>query len=200
MDEWLDLDKPEEDAAGNGYWVGDTDGWFYWSKALMPTDATGLLLNGITMTHEPDNEWYYAIHVTSQMASAGDWGSDAAGAETGFYEDGITAEGLDLLNRAANLAPEVRSIRIQEGRRAFVRAGDSITLHADVSVLNPSGDRNETLVTWQIDNGGRINPDGELITAAADAGTIYTVTANSPALPVVQTDTIRVIVLPADAE
>jgi hypothetical protein len=166
----------------------------------MPTDATGLLLNGITMLQEPDNEWYYGIHVTAQMASAGDWGSNAAGAETGFYEDGITANGLDLLNRAANLAPTVRSIQIQEGRRVFVTAGDSVTLHADISVLNASGDINETLVTWSVDNAGDLTPEGELRTVAGDAGTIYTVTASSAALPDVKTDSIKVIVLPADAE
>jgi hypothetical protein len=200
MDEWLDLDKPQQDAANNAYWVADTDGWFYWSRALMPTDATGLLLNGITMLQEPDNEWYYGIHVTSQMASAGDWGSNAAGAETGFYEDGITANGLDLLNRAANLAPAVRSIQIQEGRRVFVTAGNNITLHADISVLNASGDINETLVTWSVDNAGDLTPEGELRTVAGDAGKIYTVTASSPALPDVKTDSIRVIVLPLGAE
>jgi uncharacterized protein YaaQ len=199
MDEWLDLDKPLSDAANNGYWVADTDGWFYWSRSLMPTDATGLLLNGISMIHEPDNEWYYAIHVTSQMASAGDWGSNAAGAETGFYEDGITAEALDLLNRAANLAPTIRSVQIQEGRQVFVIAGESVTLHADVSVLNPTGDLNETLLTWSVDLAGNITPDGTLTTTAGDAGKIYTVTASSVALPDVQSDNIKVVVLPRDA-
>jgi hypothetical protein len=198
MEEWLDLGKPPYDAAGNGYWVGDEDGWFYWSKALLHTDATGLLLNGLTMVHEPDNEWYYGIHVTSQMASAGDWGDRAT--NTGFYEDGITGNAMDLLNRAADIAPTIRSIQIQEGRRVFVRAGEETILHADVSVLNGTGDINETLVTWGIDNGGVLTPDGNLATVRGDAGTIYTVTASSAALPDVQTDTIKVIVLPREIE
>lgn len=200
MEEWLDLDRPQADKNGNGYWVGDSDGWFYWSKALMPSDATGLLLNGIKMVEDIDEDIYYAIHVTSQMASAGDWGDDTA--DTGFYKDGITNNALDLLRRAANLQPEVRSISIQEGRRVFVKEGESVTLHADVSVKNPLGDINETLVTWTIDPveaGNRLTSSGKFTARAGDAENVYTVTATSPALPDEKSDSITVIVIPEDA-
>ena len=99
MQEWKDMGSPLADTTGNGYWVGDADGWFYWSKALMSGEATGLLLDGIKLNAEPDMDWYYAVHVTSQMATAGDWGDSAA--NTGFYETGLTDDGLELLNKAA---------------------------------------------------------------------------------------------------
>jgi hypothetical protein len=66
----------------------------------MPGDATGLLVDGIQLVNPPAGDYYYAIHATSQMASAGDWGSEADG--TGFYKDGLTDDALSLLNGAAN--------------------------------------------------------------------------------------------------
>ena len=54
-------------------WVIDADGWAYWAAPLSPETATGLLLDAITLIGEPSAEWYYAIYVEAQMATADDW-------------------------------------------------------------------------------------------------------------------------------
>ncbi|MFV0396312.1 MAG: hypothetical protein ACK5LC_18330 [Coprobacillaceae bacterium] len=67
MTEWLNNNKP----TGN-FWVIDIDGWAYWANALAPKEATSLLLDSITMVHEPSTEWYYAINVIGEFATAND--------------------------------------------------------------------------------------------------------------------------------
>jgi len=54
------------------YWVVDTDGWAYWAQAIQPGTASGLLLNGISLNTEMDDNWYYGIFVNSDMASLND--------------------------------------------------------------------------------------------------------------------------------
>ena len=54
--------------AGN-YWVIDTDGWAYWVKPLMPGEATGLLLDKVTLITAPKQDYYYGIYVDAQMAT-----------------------------------------------------------------------------------------------------------------------------------
>lgn len=98
------------------YWVWDTDGWVYWAEPLQPGEVTGLLLSKVTSNNNLDDKCYYAIDVTMQCASAGDWGekgtsggSDSyakADGATGFYineEDsstkGITDDAIALLNK-----------------------------------------------------------------------------------------------------
>lgn len=198
MAEWKAKGSPMTDASGNGYWVGDTDGWFYWSKALAPGEATGLLLDEVTLTNEPDGSYYYAIHVVSQMATAGDWGDPEV--PSGFYEDGMTEDGKNLLDQAADRMPAVTGITIREGDVVFVREGATIDLHADVTVKYPTGDPKETNVTWST------NPDspnfvgGSLATEVGDAGDVYVVTASSEAYPDVKTTSTTVIVYPAAGE
>lgn len=196
MEDWIASGKPLEDS-GRGYWVGDTDGWFYWSKALEPGEATGLLLDGIQSINPPTGESYYAIHVVSQSASRGDWGDEEA--KTGFYKDGLTDNALSLLNRAAGINPTVTSINIQEGKKVFVKAGESTTLHADVSIKNGTGDPSETKVTWSIDPSA-VFTEGKLTTSVSDVGKVYTVTASSAALPNVKSTSATVIVFSPEAE
>ena len=78
------------------FWVYDTDGWAYWAEAIDPGEATGLLLDGIELKEDLKSWWYYAIDVTGQFATAGDWGDKTEG--TGFYEDGISEDALFLMN------------------------------------------------------------------------------------------------------
>ena len=54
-------------------WVIDEDGWAYWAAPLSPEAATGLLLNAISLIGDPSAEWYYAIYVEAQMATADNW-------------------------------------------------------------------------------------------------------------------------------
>ena len=73
----------EEKKALNA-WVYDTDGWAYWSQAIQPGEATGLLLDDIgeILKNTSDN-WYYAIDVTAQFITADDSGYDD---NTGFWD------------------------------------------------------------------------------------------------------------------
>lgn len=100
MDQWQKLDESEK--TGN-YWVYDTDGWAYWAKPIKPQSASGCLFSSISKNTTRGNrlesqEFYYGLNVVAQCATAGDWGEDTEGAETGFYVGGITDNALELLN------------------------------------------------------------------------------------------------------
>ena len=69
MEEW----KAQGSPTGK-YWVYDTDGWAYWAEPIIPGEATGLLLDEIEL-QKSLTDWYYAIHVTAQFATADDLGS-----------------------------------------------------------------------------------------------------------------------------
>lgn len=84
MDEWFD----DYSAEPGPYWVYDTDGWVYWADAIEPGEATGLLLDGISLKDKMDDSWYYAINVIAQFVTADDVGKSD---NTGFYD---TTEGL----------------------------------------------------------------------------------------------------------
>ncbi len=43
-----------------------------------------------------NDAWYYELNAHGEYATKGDWGSEELG--TGFYENGITGDGLLLLN------------------------------------------------------------------------------------------------------
>ena len=128
------------------YWVYDTDGWAYWAEAIQPGEATGLLLDGIEPVMEPAEKWYYAIDVVGQFASSGDWGS--ADAQTGFYADGLSADGLYLLNQAAGRLPKIERMSVKGGYKQYVNAGKSLTLEVDMDILNATGSTAETYVLW----------------------------------------------------
>lgn len=162
------------------FWVYDTDGWAYWAEAIMPGEATGLLLNGINLDRDPDENWYYGINVVGQFATRGDWGQ---GNGTGFYDSTEGAppsdDALTLLNKAADLMPTVTGISIAEGNKAYVKPNETLTLTPQVTLKNASGSVAETLVTWSIDpatstfNGGTITPTSNMV------GQVYRVTATS---------------------
>ena len=92
---------PPEQQVGN-YWVYDTDGWAYWAAPIMPDTATGLLLDGISVTTAPGQEWYYAIDAVAQFATANDWGTKDG--QDGFYageNGGMQDRGAAVLEKAA---------------------------------------------------------------------------------------------------
>lgn len=193
MEEWLAM--PEEEQIGP-YWVYDVDGWAYWAQPIEPGETTGLLLNGIEPQREPDDAYYYAIHVTAQFATAGDWG-DKDG-ETGFYEDGMTADGEHLLNKVSDRLPEVTQIAVAGGYKQYVAVGDSLTLTANVSVKNPTDDPAETYVQWSSEEAGSAL-QGNVFTPTEDmVGKTYKITATSAFTPTVSTF-VDVMVLPEEA-
>jgi len=51
------------------YWVFDSDGWAYWAAPLEPGDATGLLINKVTLVTQPVEDYFYGINVEAQMAT-----------------------------------------------------------------------------------------------------------------------------------
>ncbi|MDR1641634.1 MAG: hypothetical protein LBT59_18225 [Clostridiales bacterium] len=69
MNQWIALGSPIGD-----YWVGDSDGWFYWAAPVLPGDATGLLIDAIdkrqTIVGPYGGSYYYAVYVDTQMATA----------------------------------------------------------------------------------------------------------------------------------
>ena len=65
------------------YWVYDEDGWVYWSAAVQPDTATGLLLDKIKRHGVVDDSWYYAIEVKAQFVTADDIGKIDG---SGFYD------------------------------------------------------------------------------------------------------------------
>lgn len=97
MSEWEGFD--EEEKLGD-YWVFDTTGWAYYAKPIQSSSATGLLLDGITTIKNPKEEWYYAVEVTAQLATFGDWGEeseDGVSEGTGMYGE-LTDSAAKLLN------------------------------------------------------------------------------------------------------
>ena len=100
MDYWVNT----LDSAIGNFWVRDTDGWFYWAAPLAPGQATGLLLSDITLHTAPDVEWYYAIFVNAEMATADSW-ADAwsAPATTPPTADGQTLMNIIAASAFANV-------------------------------------------------------------------------------------------------
>jgi len=102
MGQWLGLNAPV-----GPYWVIDADGWAYWAAPLEPGTATGLLLESVRLTDEPDDSYYYAINVTAQMAT-----KKGAQNYTDFFgnpEDknySATDDGKYLLNKIAGYGPD----------------------------------------------------------------------------------------------
>jgi hypothetical protein len=64
MAEWISLGR----AAGD-FWVGDTDGWYYWANYLPPKDATGLLLDGVNRKRALTDKYYYGIKTKLEAAT-----------------------------------------------------------------------------------------------------------------------------------
>ena len=64
MEEWVEAGNP----IGN-YWVIDEDGWAYWASPIQPGNATGLLVNGVSSVSQPEEDYFYGVHVDAQMAT-----------------------------------------------------------------------------------------------------------------------------------
>lgn len=187
------------------YWVYDMDGWAYWAQPIQPGEATGPLLTGITPAQEPDDDWFYAINVVGQFATAGDWGTpgdgDNGSGGDGFYKDGITDDGLTLLNTISDRLPEVTYVGIpSENGVIYVTAGIPHILEANVLVKNPTGAPSETHVTWSFaDPEAEEVRNGTTFTAKDSmVGNSYQVTATSTFDPT-KSATATVYVMPEGA-
>lgn len=76
MEAWLANPVP------GPYWVYDTDGWAYWAQQIEPKTATGLLLDEVSVTNAPGENFYFAIDVICQCTTMEDLGKNNA---SGFY-------------------------------------------------------------------------------------------------------------------
>jgi hypothetical protein len=98
MNQWMALGSPIGD-----YWVGDSDGWFYWASPILPGDATGLLIDAIdkrqSIIGSYGGSYYYAVYIDTQMATAFSDGPTPDDYRTFADPDkgGWTEEGEDLL-------------------------------------------------------------------------------------------------------
>lgn len=191
MDEWKAMDSPIGD-----YWVYDADGWAYWANAIMPGEATGLLLDGVTMDLQPDDAWYYGIHVEGQFATAGDWGD--ALTKTGFYKDGFSDNGQLVLNKAAKRLPTIIGMSVEGGLKQYAKAGETKTLVANIEMKNGTGNSSEQYVVWSCEpataalRGDKFTPNNLM------AGKTYKLTATSSYDPK-KTATAEIYVYPSEA-
>lgn len=191
MAEWKTMGSPM-----GKYWVYDVDGWAYWAEAIAPGEATGLLLTGIHMDRQPDDEWYYAINVEGQFATAGDWGDKVQ--KTGFYKDGMTDDGLFVLNQAAKRLPVILNMSVKGGVKQFIKAGTPTKLAVDMEMKNATGLASEKYVVWTSEP---VTPAlrGDTFTANNTmAGKTFKITATSSFDPT-KTATTEVYVYPSEA-
>ena len=178
MAEWL--------AAGGqkgNFWVGDTDGWYYWANPIMPGTATGNLLDGIELIKQPDDSWYYAINVVGQFITAGDAGRNDS---TGFFQDGDpTDNAITLLNTIGVNTDYVGDVTVLAANTAKTAAlGESLQMSAVAKLAGSTEPAPDQTMTWTVD--GATDPDttvdstGKLTIGANEVpGTVLTVTATS---------------------
>lgn len=173
MQEWIDAGSQPGD-----YWVYDTDGWVYWAAPIAPGEATGLLLDGISLDEKMDDSWYYAINVIAQFVTADDVGiSD----RTGFYdtENGSlpSAEAEELLKiigvTSVNGADSEESAKVLDVDNISVYSDSTVFLGSTGLVLKADYFDGENWVTlnvtdWSITD-GNVYSEG---TAFAADGTL----------------------------
>lgn len=145
MSDWLAMvgNSYDEETHGN-YWVYDTDGWVYWSAPIKPGEATGLLLDEITLSDLMDDSWYYAINVVGQFVTADDVGEEDG---TGFYAtaDGNTVPTTQARILLARIGAGSSVVEVSNGAdlQTAVNAGGTVALASDIatsSMLTISGD------------------------------------------------------------
>ena len=181
MSEWLEKLYETDDGEGNydadaldNYWVYDADGWVYYSKAIQPDSATGLLLNGIELNQVMDDSWYYAINVVGQFVTANDVGKTD---NSGFYADGETvsddaatllaAIGVDMSGEAASPDDggedegDENTLSI-EFNREFINAASGSSISANIGETDVTEVASWTVVNEEDDSIiGSVAYDGE---------------------------------------
>ena len=99
-------------------WVYDADGWAYWSQAIEPGTATGLLLDKVENATGngrqliPPKNSFYAINVIGEFVTADDIGSAEKG--DGFYSNGSTLPSLDALALLEGIGVEIGNVTISK--------------------------------------------------------------------------------------
>ena len=124
-------------------WVWDTDGWAYWSQAIPAGEATGLLLDSITLNEKPDDEWYYGINVVGQFATASDVGEFMkAGNGAIASKDALSllkTAGADVGDYQAGDKVTIGGDTVNENGTATANKGSK----TDISKTNADGNKTE---------------------------------------------------------
>ena len=160
------LTMAEWKAAGSqrgNFWVGDTDGWYYWANPIQPGTATGKLLDGISLIKQPADTWYYGINVVGQFITADDSGFHDG---TGFFTpEAPTEDALTLLEIIGVQVYYTGDIQVSaEDDTEELAPGASLRYTAKVLVdQDPMPDQTVSwLVAGNTSAETRIDPDGTL--------------------------------------
>ena len=162
----------ESQRIGN-YWVFDTDGWAYWASPIMPGEATGLLLNGVTLTNNNiDGHYFYAVNVNAQMATSKetvDDGNVSNFRDFGFdINGGWTEDGMNLMYYiTGNQMLEVQQ-RIDQNITSSINVLDWQLLHPDGSIASDTAPmiqgapRTRFAFQWETNfSGGQVVQEGD---------------------------------------
>ncbi|MCL2426390.1 MAG: InlB B-repeat-containing protein [Oscillospiraceae bacterium] len=126
------------------FWIVDSDGWATWARPIPAGSSSGLLLDYIMLydyyetliadRNNRDIEWWYGIHVTSEMASASHW-ADMIDGPRGMTNQGrnimssltgVPAPGYQLVDLPAELTV---TVTVGESVRVTAPAGMTVTTH-----------------------------------------------------------------------
>ena len=105
-------------------WVYDTDGYAYWSQRLQGGEATGLLLDEVSIPF--DETYYYAINVIMEYVDVHDLPAWLNGSETikaGSNEGQTTVEASEDAKAMLNAMPEINWARYKEVGAKFRASG-----------------------------------------------------------------------------
>lgn len=156
MADWLTAGAPVGDT-----WVYDEDGWAYYAAPIAPQTASGLLLNAIKITSNVSEEWYYAVNVTAQLATAGDWGkADDADSASSMYASTMSDKGVYVLNKAAGIVTVENMVITVDGEIPTLEDIDltnytaPIVVGAKLDVINGMGLEGDKAVTMTSDVDG----------------------------------------------
>lgn len=171
----------EQGSKPGKYWVYDTDGWAYWAEAIQPGEATGLLLNKISLEKEMVDDWYYGINAVAQFATDDDLGDDVS--DTGFYQDGLTDDAYYLLMTVVGHKETVEITTAGDADR--VLPGNTLQFTAKITLGGKVFGSQE--VDWSIssehDDSTSISDSGLLTVAVDETRTELTIKATSKTKP-----------------
>jgi len=163
----------ENQRIGN-YWVFDTDGWAYWASPILPGEATGLLLNGVSLVNNNIyGQYFYAVNVNAQMATS-EGTADVDGNVSNFRDFGYdinggwTEYGMNLMYYiTGNQRVELQQ-RTDQNITSYITVLDWQLLHPDGTIASDTAPmlhgapRTRFAFQWETNfTGGQVVNDGD---------------------------------------
>ena len=155
-------------------WVYDTDGWAYWSQAIEPGTATGLLLDKVENATRsgkqitPKKSSFYAINVIGEFVTADDIGSAEKG--NGFYSNGSTLPSSDALALLSGIGVEIGKVTLSkvEGTASTDITDKVLTMLTDADETSFTA---EAAISTPVDGGtwNWTSSDDSIVTVTADS-------------------------------